>query len=96
MIRITVRLLATLKSLAGDESFMLTVPPSITLRDVLGKIAEIVEGKAGARLFKEGSMELQPDILVLVNDVEMGVLNGLDTVLKEGDVITFLPTVHGG
>ncbi|MCS7364979.1 MAG: ubiquitin-related modifier 1 [archaeon GB-1867-035] len=32
----------------------------------------------------------------MVNDVEIGVLNGLDTILKEGDVVSFLPTVHGG
>ncbi|MCS7364234.1 MAG: MoaD/ThiS family protein [archaeon GB-1867-035] len=96
MVKITVRLLATLKSLAGSEYFTLNVESPITLKELLEKLSGIVGDKAKERLFKKGSIELQPDILVLVNDVEIGVLNGLDTILKEGDVVSFLPTVHGG
>jgi molybdopterin converting factor small subunit len=36
------------------------------------------------------------DILVFINGVEIGVLNGLDTILKQGDEVIFLPVVHGG
>lgn len=37
-----------------------------------------------------------PNIIVLVNGVEVGVLRGLDTELKDGDEVVLLPAAHGG
>lgn len=37
-----------------------------------------------------------PNIIVLVNGVEAGVLKGLDTELKDGDEVVLLPAAHGG
>jgi molybdopterin converting factor small subunit len=34
--------------------------------------------------------------LVLVNGTEISVLSGLDTNLKDGDEVVFIPVVHGG
>ncbi len=34
--------------------------------------------------------------LILVNGVEVSALNGLDTKVNEGDVITLIPVTHGG
>ncbi|MEM0384966.1 MAG: MoaD/ThiS family protein [Nitrososphaeria archaeon] len=34
--------------------------------------------------------------LILVNGVEISALNGLDTKVNEGDVITLIPVTHGG
>jgi molybdopterin converting factor small subunit len=31
-----------------------------------------------------------------VNGREISVLNGLDTILKDGDEVVFVPVVHGG
>ena len=39
---------------------------------------------------------VRPGILVLVNDCDWELLDGLDYVLKEGDVVTFISTLHGG
>ncbi len=38
----------------------------------------------------------RPNALILVNGKEIGVLNGLETKLKDGDEIIFVPVVHGG
>jgi len=32
----------------------------------------------------------------MVSGTEVGALNGLDTMLKDGDEIVFLPVAHGG
>ncbi|MEM0052846.1 MAG: MoaD/ThiS family protein [Nitrososphaeria archaeon] len=34
--------------------------------------------------------------LILVNGVEISALNGLDTKVNVGDVITLIPVTHGG
>jgi molybdopterin converting factor small subunit len=35
-------------------------------------------------------------MLVLVNGREISVLNGLETVVKAGDELVFVPVMHGG
>ncbi|MEL9991634.1 MAG: MoaD/ThiS family protein [Thermoproteus sp.] len=39
---------------------------------------------------------LSPDIYIAVNDVDVKLLSGLDTGLKEGDVVLILAYIHGG
>jgi ubiquitin related modifier 1 len=48
-----------------------------------------------AELFAEGET-VRPGILVLVNDCDWELLYGLEYVVKEGDVVTFISTLHGG
>ncbi len=36
------------------------------------------------------------ECLVMVNDVDVGLTGNLDTRLKDGDVVTILPLIHGG
>jgi len=38
----------------------------------------------------------RPNALILVNGREIGVLDGLETKLKDGDEIVLVPVVHGG
>jgi len=37
-----------------------------------------------------------PNTIILVNETEIGLLKGLLTPLAEGDVVTLIPTAHGG
>ena len=39
---------------------------------------------------------VRPGILVLVNDCDWELLDGLEYVVKEGDIVTFISTLHGG
>ena len=38
----------------------------------------------------------RPNALILVNGREIGVLDGLETKLKDGDEVVLVPVVHGG
>jgi molybdopterin synthase sulfur carrier subunit len=40
--------------------------------------------------------EPRPNALILVNGREISVLNGLETALRDGDEVVFVPVVHGG
>lgn len=37
-----------------------------------------------------------PHALILVNGVDIGVLQGMETLLREGDEVVILPVAHGG
>jgi len=39
---------------------------------------------------------LKANALILVNDREISVLNGIDTPVNDGDEVVFIPIVHGG
>jgi len=38
----------------------------------------------------------RPNALILVNGREIGVLDGVETKLEEGDEVVLVPVVHGG
>ncbi len=40
--------------------------------------------------------DARPNSLILVNGREISVLEGLETALKDGDEVVFVPVVHGG
>lgn len=40
--------------------------------------------------------DLRANALILVNGREISVLKGLETILKDGDKVVFVPVVHGG
>uniref|UniRef100_A0A0K0EJI4 Ubiquitin-related modifier 1 homolog n=1 Tax=Strongyloides stercoralis TaxID=6248 RepID=A0A0K0EJI4_STRER len=39
---------------------------------------------------------VRPGILVLINDCDWEVLDGVNTVINNNDTITFISTLHGG
>ncbi|CEF69617.1 Ubiquitin-related modifier 1 [Strongyloides ratti] len=39
---------------------------------------------------------VRPGILVLINDCDWEILDGVNTVINNNDVITFISTLHGG
>ncbi len=43
-----------------------------------------------------GKGKLSPDIYIAVNDVDIRLLSGLDTALKEDDTVLILAYIHGG
>jgi molybdopterin converting factor small subunit len=38
----------------------------------------------------------RPNALILVSGTEIGALNGIDSTLRDGDEVVFLPVAHGG
>jgi molybdopterin synthase sulfur carrier subunit len=38
----------------------------------------------------------RPNTLIVINGREISVLKGLETVLKNGDEVVFIPVSHGG
>ncbi|VDK19176.1 unnamed protein product [Anisakis simplex] len=69
---------------------------SFILSDLLTFIKEnLIEDKDRTNLLIEKDT-VRPGILVLVNDVDWELLGGLKTELSDGDMVTFISTLHGG
>jgi len=76
-----------LKMLFGKE-FLL-------LEERVEDIRSLLEHLNRIKLDKSVSVDRR-NTLILVNGVEVSALNGLDTKVNEGDIITLVPVTHGG
>ena len=91
---IRVRYLAVLKGLAKEPEKAVSLDGR-SLADLLSLLRNI-EGNALKSRFFIPDGEVRPDVLVFINDVDASLLGGPKAELKEGDEVTFLPSVHGG
>lgn len=91
--KVKLRFLGFLAKLYGCEETIVEISENSTLRSLLDKISK---RKAKFRNTVLDGVELSGTVLVLVNQKEIGVLNGLNTELKDGDEVVFVPVSHGG
>jgi len=64
-----------------------------SLRDLFSKI---LEQNFYLQSIWRKPAEIDRDSMILCNDVDIGVTGGLETTLKNGDILTIVPLVHGG
>lgn len=93
--KIQIKFIATLRHLLGVKSVDLEIPRPMKLLEVLNLLAEKHEEKFRKAIFDENG-KVKSEFLILVNDVEISVLNELNTEISDGDVITLLLTIHEG
>ena len=55
-----------------------------------GQINELRE------LPKNELKDIKSNMIIILNDKEIGVLDGLKTCVKDGDNVAIIPTIHGG
>lgn len=92
---VEVTLLGVFKEAFGSEHTSLTVEPSRRLREIITRLTE--SSHALERVMIDPELhDPQPNAVMLVNGKEAGVLEGLETEVKEGDRIVLIPVAHGG
>ncbi|MBS7611373.1 MoaD/ThiS family protein [Candidatus Bathyarchaeota archaeon] len=91
--RVKVRFLGFLARLYGSEEVTLEVPEDSTFKDLL---KSLVKRKSRFKNAVLNGGDVREIVLTLINQKDIGVLNGLNTKLKDGDEIVFVPISHGG
>jgi len=92
---VTVRFVGVFRSISGKKELTIKFRERDTVKTVIMKIIEELPGLKRA-LIDPGLEDPRPNTLILVNGREISVLNGLETVLKDGDELVFVPVLHGG
>jgi molybdopterin converting factor small subunit len=92
---ITVRLIGAFRNASDKGKLTITSEGIISLRKAMkGIVKELPKLK---KVLIDPELENpRPNTLILVNGKEISVLNGLDTMLEDGDEVVFVPVVHGG
>ncbi len=92
---LTVKFIGALRHISGKTHLAIDFEKEMSLKELLAKI-----GQASPRLEKSFGDQQAGDstsnALILVNGREISVLDGLETKLRDGDEIVFVPVVHGG
>lgn len=91
--RVKVKFAGVLVLFAGSETAEVNVKCGSTLRDLLKQLTQ--ENPRLRRRLTEDD-DLWPGVYVAINDVDIRLLNGLETRLNNGDVVLFLSYIHGG
>lgn len=92
---ITLKFIGALRHASGADKLTLECKKGTSLLKLVDEITK----KAPVlrrNLLDEQLREPKVNALILVNGREISVLNGLETKVKDGDEIVFVPVVHGG
>ncbi len=92
--KLRVKFLASLSELTGVLKTEVEVPDGVTVRKLIDILAERY-GKLREELLDEKG-DLRPMYNILVNGRAIEWLSGLETQLKDGDEVVFIPPAAGG
>jgi molybdopterin synthase sulfur carrier subunit len=84
---LTVKFIGALRHVTGKPQLNIEYTGKCAVKDLILKIVQETPQLDGT---------MKTNALILVNDREISVLNGLDTKLDDGDEIVFVPVIHGG
>ncbi len=90
----TIRLFATLRDVAGAKEVTIPFSDGQTVREMLAAVAEAYPALGAKILDPQG--ELTGLVHVLVHGRNVMWLEGLETVVRESDLIVLLPPSAGG
>ena len=92
---LTLKFIGALRQISGKPQAKIYFQKGLTLKTMVAKIS--VEMPQLGKIFSDQQLgDARSNALVLVNGREISVLDGLETVLHDGDEIVFIPVVHGG
>lgn len=92
---VNVKFIGSFRSISGKDRLDLRFEGSVPLRKVIRKMVGELPKLEEAFIDRELD-EPKTSMLILVDGKEISVLNGLDTVVRDGDEVVFVPVLHGG
>ena len=97
MLKVTVDYLGSIKQTLGlKQAEQVQLEDYASLVDLLSMLAEKHGDAFKKSVYEPKDPDLKPYYILSVNGVMLNQLNGLETPLKDGDRLIFLPVVTGG
>jgi molybdopterin synthase sulfur carrier subunit len=93
--RVNFKFIGSFRNLAGKGKVTLNLSEGTTLKEAIKQIVKKFP-KIERALIDWELGDPRPNTLIIVNRKEISVLNGLETLLKDGDEVVFIPVSHGG
>ena len=95
-VKVKVRLVGILRGLAGREEQEVELDKPATVSKLIQSL-----GASFSQAFRNALIDVilgdqRPNALILVNGTELDLLQGPETELRDGDIVTAIPVAHGG
>lgn len=94
-ITVNTKFIGAFRTISGKGKFTVRFGKTVRLREAIRKIVKDLPRLKHALIDPELD-DPRPNALILVNGKEISVLNGLETLLKNGDEVVFVPVLHVG
>lgn len=94
MISVEVRSILHLAAELGGRELVVDLSPGTTVRDLLLRTSERLD--RNNKLLQVDPPQLRPGVVVSLNGHSMHMPDGLDRVLRDGDVLLIVPSIGGG
>lgn len=92
---LTVKFVGAFRHISGKTQLSLQFKTGTSIQDVINQLGQQIPELRGT--FCDADLnEPRSNSLILVNSKEIGILNGYETKLNDGDEVVFVPVVHGG
>ena len=96
-IDVDVQLLGVLHNLAGKSTISMKFDSSsVVVKDVIFKLVNSLPSNVKHFLIDSELDDPRPNALILLNNKEIGALEGLKTKVEKGDKLVLVPVSHGG
>jgi len=96
VIKVKVHTILGLSEIIGQREIELSLSPGSTVESLLQHLVKTWGERLSSALFEPGNKQLFPHIRLMVNGRDMAFVNGMETVLKDGDEVLIFPPVSGG
>lgn len=88
---ITLKFVGALRRISFNEKITIGCKKETSVRELISQLNgelrnSIIDEQFGARV----------NTLILINGREISALDGLETIIHDGDKLVFVPVVHGG
>jgi molybdopterin synthase sulfur carrier subunit len=93
--KVQVKFFTTLREITGKKEEEIEFSGAITIKELLTQLSKKYSREFVNYLYDEKG-DIRTHIQILINGRDIDVFQGLETKLKEGDVIAIFPPVGGG
>ena len=92
-----VKLIGVLGSAAGTKQIMIESSEALYLSDLISNLVVRINSRQFKDLLIDSSTSSPlPNVIVLLNDQDCNLFQGLRTRLEPGTLVTIIPVAHGG
>jgi len=95
-VKVEVGFVGVLRKLADKEKVALEFDDPVAVKDIVSKLTRCFSPAFKQTLIDPELNDPRPNVVILVNEQEIGVLQGLETRVGDGDRLTIIPVSHGG
>jgi len=94
---VPVKLIGVLGSAAGNREIVLPAPNALAVQELISMLLKTVGNKFFRDLLVDaGTEDPRPNVIILLNDQDYNIFDGLKTQVAPGTRVTIIPVAHGG